>query len=458
MAPISPIGTLRTIDKGQTSPHLNTQSQLVAFAFSFRCHETKILRHLSRRHFRGGPALRNTGLLRYMLSDARKAVLSCSTENEVMAFKLRTVGQTSFSTKYQIRMEPKMAYPLLSVIITNYNYDKFVSIAIESLRSQAMPVEIIVVDDCSTDESRHILANYEPPIKIILKDKNLGHGDGFNQGFAASTGDTILFLDADDFMLPEAVQILADTFDAKSALNVYRMHYADAEGRTFGLFPPLEAPLTQGSAVDLVLQKGSIHTTVTSGMVYPRWVLEKVLPVPVEQFRQGADGYLASVVPLYGTIKVHDNVITAYRQHRTQHSKFLREYASRARWCIEHNQARYAAIYAHAEKLGKTANADLASADVDNLQQRLISLLFEPELHPITTDKLGDLTQRIIELQRAAPASLTRTLKILWWRLLSIVNIKTRKTLLSWQVDPLTRPAWLGALGRLLRTRLKVTV
>jgi glycosyltransferase involved in cell wall biosynthesis len=350
-----------------------------------------------------------------------------------------------------------MARPTLSVIITNYNYAKFLSVAIESLRNQTVPIEIVIVDDCSTDESREVLANCHPTIKAILKDKNLGHGDGFNKGFAASTGDIVLFLDADDFMLPGAAQALIETFDGESGLNVYRMRYADADGRIYGLFPPLEAPLTHGSASDVVLQQGTIQTTVTSGMVYPRWVLDLVLPVPADQFRQGADGYLASVVPLYGNIRVHDIPITAYRQHRTQHSKFLREYAKRARWCIDHNHARYSAIQAHAEKLNKAARADLASADVNNIQQRLISLLFEPDLHPIVADKLEDLTQRIIELQSDAPPSLARTLRIFWWRLLGSVGTNTRRTLISWQVDPLTRPVWLSVLGRILRTRLKVT-
>ena len=345
----------------------------------------------------------------------------------------------------------------LSVVITNYNYAQYVGVAIESLKNQSIPIEIVVVDDFSTDNSQEVIADYAACAKIILKDQNLGHGDGFNQGFAASTGNIILFLDADDFMLPGAAKVLVEAFDASCALNVFRMHYADGEGKTYGLFPPLEAQLTRGPAADIVLRHGSIQTTVTSGMVYPRWVLEKVLPLPAEAFRQGGDGYLASVVPLHGDVKVHDVAVTAYRQHRTQHSKFLREYANRARWCIEHNASRYTAIQEHAEKLGMPPTSNLASVDVDNLQQRFISLLFEPELHPIPTDNLDQLLQQIVRLQKETPPTLSRTLRITWWRLMNAVNTETRKTLISWQVDPLTRPAWLGSLGRLMRTKLKVT-
>jgi glycosyltransferase involved in cell wall biosynthesis len=346
--------------------------------------------------------------------------------------------------------------PRLSVIITNYNYARFVGTAIQSLKEQPIPIEIIVVDDCSSDDSRKVLASYGEGTTIILKDKNLGHGDGFNQGFAASTGEIILFLDADDFMLPGAAQVLLDTFDAKSALNVYRMRYADAEGRTFGMFPPLEAPLTHGPATDILLERGSIRTTVTSGMVYPRWALEAAMPVPIEDFRQGADGYLASIVPLYGPIAVHDIEITAYRQHTTQHSKFMRVYAERARWCLAHHEARYRAIRTHSGKLGKVCRSDFENSDIDNLQQRLISLIFEPDLHPFPSDDPKMLITQVIRLERKYASRPIDSLKILWWKLLLVANEGIRKVMISWQVDPLTRPDWLNSLGRLMRTRLKL--
>lgn len=351
-----------------------------------------------------------------------------------------------------------MASPSLSVIITNYNYDRYLNIAIDSLLGQPVPIEVIVVDDASSDQSQQKLAEYGPEIKRILKDKNLGQGDSFNQGFKASTGDIVLFLDSDDFMLSGAAQTILDMFDPKSALNVYRMVYADTEGNTYGLFPPLEADITRGAASRKLLEHGAIKTTVTSGMVYPRWVLDQILPAPIEDFHEGGDGFLASSAPLYGPIKVHDLPITAYRQHRIQHSKFLGDYSKRARWCISHNAARYKVIRKHAAKLGMQANEDLAACDLDNLRQRLISLTFEPDLHPINDDRADLLIRQIIALQRNYDEGFVGAARLVWWYSIQIVNNDARKTLLSWQVDPFSRPVWLGKLGRFIRKKLKMAI
>jgi glycosyltransferase involved in cell wall biosynthesis len=94
-------------------------------------------------------------------------------------------------------------FPLVSIIINNYNYDRYVRMAIESALHQSWQnVEVIVVDDGSTDKSREIIQKYEHKARIILKE-NGGQGSAFNAGFAESKGEIILFLDADDMLLHE---------------------------------------------------------------------------------------------------------------------------------------------------------------------------------------------------------------------------------------------------------------
>jgi glycosyltransferase involved in cell wall biosynthesis len=100
--------------------------------------------------------------------------------------------------------------PLVSVIITNYNYGRYLRDAVESVRAQSYPnVECIIVDDASTDESPSILAALGAEfsdIKIVRKDRNAGQTAAFCDGFAASDGDYVIFLDADDILLPAAVE------------------------------------------------------------------------------------------------------------------------------------------------------------------------------------------------------------------------------------------------------------
>src|SRR5437762_9779476 len=98
--------------------------------------------------------------------------------------------------------EPRLA----SIIIDNYNYGRFLRDAIDSALAQTYPhAEVIVVDDGSTDNSREVIASYGDRIKPILKE-NGGQGSAFNAGFAASSGDVILFLDADDLLVSTAAE------------------------------------------------------------------------------------------------------------------------------------------------------------------------------------------------------------------------------------------------------------
>jgi glycosyltransferase involved in cell wall biosynthesis len=93
---------------------------------------------------------------------------------------------------------------LASVIIASYNYGRFLGDAIESALAQTYaPVEVIVVDDGSTDESRNVIARVGDRVQSILK-ANGGQASAWNAGFAASAGDVVLFLDADDLYRPGA--------------------------------------------------------------------------------------------------------------------------------------------------------------------------------------------------------------------------------------------------------------
>ena len=92
--------------------------------------------------------------------------------------------------------------PTISVVIPNFNYASFVGAAIDSALNLDWPaVEVIVVDDGSTDSSRDVLAGYGGRIVTILQ-ANAGQLVACNKGFAASRGDIVIFLDSDDLLHP----------------------------------------------------------------------------------------------------------------------------------------------------------------------------------------------------------------------------------------------------------------
>lgn len=206
---------------------------------------------------------------------------------------------------------------LASIIITNYNYGRFLKEAIDSVLNQNyQPVEVIVVDDGSTDDSQQIIANYGEQIIPLLKE-NGGQGSAFNAGFAKSRGEVVCFLDADDVLLPSAI---ATAVELLRAPNIVQVHWPlcaiDADGKPLGKFIP-DQPLPEGDLRDARLE-GSIDSHVfspTSGNAWSRSYLERILPLPDIHYGLNADSYLAFLSPFFGSIKRIAEYQALYRIH-----------------------------------------------------------------------------------------------------------------------------------------------
>jgi glycosyltransferase involved in cell wall biosynthesis len=110
--------------------------------------------------------------------------------------------------------------PKVSVIIPNYNYEKFIAATIESVLSQTYEnIEIIVVDDGSKDNSLKVLERFGEKLRVIQQ-KNAGVSAARNNGVQNSTGEFIAFLDADDIWLPEKLQRQIERFNADSEVGL----------------------------------------------------------------------------------------------------------------------------------------------------------------------------------------------------------------------------------------------
>jgi glycosyltransferase involved in cell wall biosynthesis len=100
--------------------------------------------------------------------------------------------------------------PLVSVIVVNFNYGRFLRAAVDSVFGQTYPnIECIIVDNASTDESGAVLRAIEAGyanVKIIRRTDNGGQTRAALDGFAASAGPYVIFLDADDLLLPNCVE------------------------------------------------------------------------------------------------------------------------------------------------------------------------------------------------------------------------------------------------------------
>ena len=120
----------------------------------------------------------------------------------------------------------------VSVVITSYNYGRFISDAIRSVLDQTQPAaEIIVVDDGSTDETANVVGAFGDAVKYIHQE-NDGVCAARNRGVAESTGELIAFLDADDIWEPTKLERQALKFSSDDRIGLVHCGVREFDGES----------------------------------------------------------------------------------------------------------------------------------------------------------------------------------------------------------------------------------
>ena len=163
----------------------------------------------------------------------------------------------------------------ISVIIPTYNYGRFIREAIDSALSQSFPaLEVIVVDDGSTDDTSQILEGYGDRIRVI-RQQNQGVGAARNAGIAAARGEYLAFLDSDDVWKPRKLEHDMARFKADPDLGLVHCgtETIDAEGRI--LFTSLGG-LEGWVAGELLRLDHQVVAAPGSGITVPKRVADEV--------------------------------------------------------------------------------------------------------------------------------------------------------------------------------------
>lgn len=205
---------------------------------------------------------------------------------------------------------------LVSIIINNFNYARFLGDAIDSALQQDHPnVEVIVVDDGSTDNSAQVIASYGTRVIAVYKE-NGGQGSTFNAGFAKSKGDVICFLDADDVFLPNKASAVARAYEQNTSASLiyHRLQHVDRNKNKTG--KPWPRSVLHGDIRSKVERTGTWWPCPTTTALCPtREFLQRVLPLPADAYRLCADGYIAGLAPFFGPVIGLDQTLAMYRMH-----------------------------------------------------------------------------------------------------------------------------------------------
>jgi glycosyltransferase involved in cell wall biosynthesis len=247
---------------------------------------------------------------------------------------------------------PALSLPRVSVVVTCFNYGRFVVDALNSVALQTYPeFNCVVVDDASTDDSaetvkRWISGRGDARFTIIQNETNLGQMGSIKAGLSVLEGDFVAFLDADDTWFPSFlarhIEVHLNRVQAAGA-SCSDLVQIDAVGRVLAGsvmvptsasksrtkkivlsdpgIPALGAELNQTNGAEknkvtyVEPDLGRWHWSLTSGMVFRRPLVDLFVPANTERLRLGADIYMIFLCHCFtGSFLILD-VLGAYRRH-----------------------------------------------------------------------------------------------------------------------------------------------
>lgn len=331
--------------------------------------------------------------------------------------------------------------PLVSVLIASWNYGRFVGAAIESaLRQSYENLEVVVVDDGSTDDSCRVVQGYaDRDLRVrLIRKPNGGAASALNRAFAESHGEIVCFLDADDLWASDKLARIVAAFrdHPDSGLATHPLEIIDGEGRRTGEFRCVDGGLLGEDIA--TLRMGHLFP-VSSGLSFRRAVLDHVMPIPEERFRSAADLAIAYAAAILTRTTFLPQMLASYRVHGDNltgttltaarvDADFVRKILSGVERTVM-----FADEFSR-EHLGQPISP---SRSRNVLEHRLLLALLAGDSH-LLQQASADLNQAFAEVRRDYPV-----LRLRFWQALAALP------------PPLTRVALQGVF-RLLRARSRL--
>lgn len=331
----------------------------------------------------------------------------------------------------------------LSVIIANYNYRAYVGAAIASALAVDWPAkEVIIVDDASTDDSREVIAAFRDRAAVYFRPKSHQLG-AHSFGFAHSTGDVVILLDADDLLEPEVMREIAPVWRPGLSKVHYRMALIGADGTPLGMTIPQFPPRDDPERLRRTHLRMMAYTTPPgSGNAYARDFLAKAYVMAPPTMR-ASDDALTTLAPLLGDVVTIRKPLARYRIHGANASALQSVDAARLRRGLFRDVEKARLFAAACERLGLPAPRDPLGYSWHHLQGRLASYLTEPSAHPFPQDTAANLLYRLAcsaatfsQMRRR-----DRALLLAWAIACALAPRHYRKNLIEWRFVPTAPPA-----------------
>jgi len=319
----------------------------------------------------------------------------------------------------------------ISIIIINWNYAAYLPIAVNSALAQTRSTDqVVIVDDGSTDNSREIIARYGSAVTGVLQPQG-GHVRAMNAGYAASTGDLCIFLDADDYLYPNCVERVLDAWPEGAVKLQFRLDTIDRDGVDQAMpFPNIGPFLTPAAVLAQSLMSSWYPWTVSTGNAYSRAFLDGLMPIDAERIYRSPDGYLNKMAPLFGEVHSLSDILGAYRVHG-RNAWAQADGASSAgtalRW-LNFDRALEGAFIEAAEAKNLKIRRPLI-ASLQQIEYRLQVVRFAPRQGPFPKDTAFSVWKEGLYSAARSP-NFKWPGRILWWGWLTTMAFAP-KSLLS---------------------------
>jgi exopolysaccharide biosynthesis glycosyltransferase PssF len=218
-----------------------------------------------------------------------------------------------------VRISDKLAMkPLITALVDTYNHERYIEQTLVSVLEQGLPdeeLEVVVVDDGSTDGTASVVEKFVPRVKLVRK-KNGGQASAFNAGFAEARGEIVAILDGDDWWAKGKLTRVAEALDKNPEVAAIGHGYYEFDEAT-------KETKVRAPAARQVISLASVEATraaipawgflLMGALTVRRRVLERIMPLAEEMVFM-ADTAIQAAAMAMGTL-VLEEPLFYYRRH-----------------------------------------------------------------------------------------------------------------------------------------------
>jgi glycosyltransferase involved in cell wall biosynthesis len=345
--------------------------------------------------------------------------------------------------------------PGVSIIVPNYNYERYIGAAIESALAQDHPnCEVIVVDDCSTDGSRAVIERYTDRVRSVLLPQNGGQIAAISAGWPLARYDILIFLDSDDLLLPHAASTVARAWSEGVTKVQFPMITINAEGRPIGhVAPKYPAHLDTQMIREFILKAGASPSTPGTGNAYAKGLLEKVSPIDDAEGVGWMDPVLETNAPFYGEVITLREPLAQYRMHDA--NNYQRQVLSADQFVryVNSFDAKLAYVQRRCEALGLSFDPEAAKyRSIWYLECEMSASKLLPRDDPRRVPPL-QIIGRAFRALPQSPYDLKRRAALMsWLTAVAFAPPRLAEELIAYRHIVARRPRWLERVIRIVTT------